>query len=81
MSCNVHHTCISRPPILTLSGVTGNDRIIDTLVSDGIWKRTVERNWIAQENDQSVKCTVSYYGGQKATSEVMLNVECEYNMR
>lgn len=83
MSCNVHHTCISGPPTLTLNGIglPGKDHIVDTLVSDGIWKRTVERIWTVQEDDQSVECTVSYHGGQIATSEVRLNVECEYNVR
>lgn len=81
VSCNVHHTCISAPPTLTLSGISGTDSIMDTLVSDGIWERTVERSWVVKEEDQSVKCTVRYHGGQEATSELRLNVECEYNVR
>ncbi|XP_044063589.1 uncharacterized protein LOC122881428 isoform X2 [Siniperca chuatsi] len=78
VSCYVRHTCISDPPILTLSDIPGTDRIMDTLVSDGIWERTVERTWTVKEEDQSVKCTVSYHGGQKATSELRLNVECPH---
>lgn len=79
VSCNVRHSCISDPPTLILSGVPGNEVISDTLVSDGIWERKVELTWAVKEEDQSVKCTVSYRGGQRATSELKLNVECEYN--
>uniref|UniRef100_A0A8C4EU50 Ig-like domain-containing protein n=1 Tax=Dicentrarchus labrax TaxID=13489 RepID=A0A8C4EU50_DICLA len=78
VSCNVRHTCISAPPILVLDGITGADHIMDTLVSDGIWERKVERNWTVEEEAQSVKCSVSYRGGQTATSELRLNVECPY---
>ncbi|XP_035528098.1 uncharacterized protein LOC118335777 isoform X2 [Morone saxatilis] len=78
VSCTVRHTCISAPPILALNGRTGADQIMDTLVSDGIWERKVERIWTVEEEDQSVKCTVSYHGGQTATSELRLNVECPY---
>lgn len=53
---------------------------MDTLVSDGIWERKVERIWTVREEDQSVKCTVGHRGGQKATSEIKLNVECEYSV-
>ncbi|XP_039661215.1 uncharacterized protein LOC120561937 [Perca fluviatilis] len=79
VSCNVRHTCISAPPTLTISGIPGEDLITDTLVTDGIWERTVERTWAVKEEDQSVKCTVSYSGGQRETSEIKLNVECPYN--
>ncbi|KAL7393025.1 hypothetical protein ABVT39_005495 [Epinephelus coioides] len=79
VSCNVRHSCISDPPTLILSGVPGNKVISDTLVSDGIWERKVELTWAVKEEDQSVKCTVSYRGGQRATSELKLNVECPYD--
>ncbi|XP_074510099.1 uncharacterized protein LOC141779249 isoform X2 [Sebastes fasciatus] len=79
VSCNVRHTCPSTPPTLTLNGVPGKDVITDTLVSDGIWERTVERTWAVKEEDKSVKCTVRYRGGQEATSELKLNVECPYD--
>ncbi|XP_054478238.1 Schwann cell myelin protein-like isoform X2 [Anoplopoma fimbria] len=79
VSCNVRHSCGSAPPTLTLNGILGKEVITDTLVSDGIWESTVERTWLVQEEDQSVKCTVSYRGGQKATSELKLNVECPYD--
>lgn len=75
--CSARHTCVSAPPTLTINGVHGTDRIVDILVSDGIWERRLERNWTANEEDHSVKCTVSYRGGQRATSELTLNVECE----
>ncbi|XP_030012812.1 uncharacterized protein LOC115434832 isoform X3 [Sphaeramia orbicularis] len=78
VSCSVQHTCIYAPPILTLSGVTGQDIIKDTLVSDGIWERRIERAWTVKEKDQSVTCSVSYSGGQKASSGLQLNVECPY---
>ncbi|XP_042346437.1 uncharacterized protein LOC121946082 isoform X2 [Plectropomus leopardus] len=79
VSCNVRHTCISAPPTLTLDGIPGRDDITDTPVSDGIWERRIERTWTAKEEDQSVRCTVSYSGGQKATSELKLNVECPFD--
>nr|XP_046255332.1 uncharacterized protein LOC124064705 [Scatophagus argus] len=78
VSCNVRHTCISGPPTLTISGINGNDHTMDTLVSEGIWERKVERTWPVKEEDQTVKCTVSYHGGQTATSELRLNAECPY---
>ncbi|XP_029307049.1 B-cell receptor CD22-like [Cottoperca gobio] len=78
VSCNVQHACISAPPILTLNGIPGKDIIKDNLVSDGIWERTAERTWAVKEEGQSVTCTVSHRGGQKATSELKLNVECPY---
>ncbi|XP_068592620.1 uncharacterized protein [Cebidichthys violaceus] len=79
VSCNVRHSCASAPPTLNLDGIPGKEVITDTLVSDGIWERTVGRTWLAKEEDQSVKCTVSHRGGQKATSELKLNVECPYD--
>lgn len=80
VSCSVHHTCITSPPILVLSGISGQDVFMDSLVSDGIWQRTIERTWTVQETDQSVTCTVIYGGGQTAESELMLKVECKYSM-
>lgn len=80
VSCIVRHTCITAPPILTLSGITKTDRTTDSLVSDGIWERKVERIWTVKEEDQSVKCTVRFHGGQEATSELRLHVECEYDV-
>ncbi|KAK2910388.1 uncharacterized protein [Channa argus] len=78
VSCSVQHTCVSAPPTLTLNGTNGDDVTVDTLVSDGIWQRTVERTWTVKETDRSVECTVSYSGGQSARSELRLNVECPY---
>ncbi|KAM8734355.1 uncharacterized protein AB9X84_023185 isoform 4-T4 [Acanthopagrus schlegelii] len=78
VSCNVRHTCITAPPVLTLSGITGTDRTIDRLVSDGIWERKVERIWTVKEEDQSVNCTVRFHGGQEASSELRLHVECPH---
>uniref|UniRef100_A0A3Q3MG35 Ig-like domain-containing protein n=1 Tax=Mastacembelus armatus TaxID=205130 RepID=A0A3Q3MG35_9TELE len=79
VSCTVHHTCPSAPPTLTMNGIQGADVTRGSMLSDGVWERTVERTWIVKEEDQSVKCTVSYQGGQKATSELRLNVECPYD--
>ncbi|XP_068425817.1 uncharacterized protein, partial [Clinocottus analis] len=78
VSCVVRHTCASAPPAMSLDGVLGKEVMTDTLVSDGIWERTLERTWLAKEEDQSVTCAVSHPGGQKATSELKLNVECPY---
>uniref|UniRef100_UPI0037E74BF2 uncharacterized protein n=1 Tax=Semicossyphus pulcher TaxID=241346 RepID=UPI0037E74BF2 len=78
VSCIVHHTCISAAPTLTLSGIPGQDSITDTVVSDGKWERKMERTWPVKEEDQSVTCSVRYHGGQEATSELKLNVECPY---
>lgn len=77
----MRHTCISAPPILLLSGVLGADSTSDTLVSDGVWERKVERTWTVKEEDESVTCAVAYHGGQQATSELKLNVECECKVR
>lgn len=77
VSCSVHYTCLSAPPSLTIDGIPGVDKTMDTLVSDGIWERKVERIWTVREGDQSAKCTVVHRGGQKATSEIKLHVECE----
>ncbi|XP_056236064.1 uncharacterized protein LOC130171837 isoform X2 [Seriola aureovittata] len=78
VSCSVRHTCLSSPPTLTLNGNPGADLHTDTLVSDGIWERTVERTWTVQEADYSVNCVVRHHGGQSATRELKLNVECPY---
>ncbi|XP_030249186.1 uncharacterized protein LOC115567089 isoform X1 [Sparus aurata] len=78
VSCIVRHTCITAPPILTLSGITGTDSTTDSLVFDGIWERKVDRIWTVKEEDQSVKCTVRFHGGQEATSELRLHVECPH---
>lgn len=75
--CSVQHTCFSSPPLLTISGILGSDQTSDTSVSDGVWERRVERRWTPKEEDQIVKCTVHYQGGQTATSELRLNVECK----
>uniref|UniRef100_UPI003AAE7F4D uncharacterized protein isoform X1 n=1 Tax=Centroberyx gerrardi TaxID=166262 RepID=UPI003AAE7F4D len=78
VSCSVRHTCPSAPPTLTLNGIPGGDRITHTAVSDGIWEKTLERTWNVREEDQGVMCTVKYPGGQTATTEVKLNVECPF---
>lgn len=78
VSCNVEHTCFSAPPTLSIAGIPGTGTIKDSLVSDGIWKRTIEQTWNVEEEDRSVTCTVSYPSGQKATGQQPLNVECEY---
>ncbi|XP_028280942.1 uncharacterized protein LOC114448280 isoform X2 [Parambassis ranga] len=78
VSCSVRHTCISAPPTLTIEGIPGKDRITDTLVSDGIWERKVERSWTVEEENKSVRCTVSYPSGQRASSDLTLNVECPF---
>ncbi|XP_041834941.1 uncharacterized protein LOC121635704 [Melanotaenia boesemani] len=78
LSCSVQHTCISNPPTLSLNGVLGSDHLMDTLVSDGIWERTIERTWNVAEEDKSVKCTVSHPGGQTAFTDLTLDVECPY---
>lgn len=77
MVCSAQHTCFSSPPLLTISGILGSDQTSDTSVSDGVWERRVERRWTPKEEDQIVKCTVRYQGGQTATSELRLNVECK----
>nr|XP_020493058.1 myelin-associated glycoprotein-like [Labrus bergylta]XP_020493059.1 myelin-associated glycoprotein-like [Labrus bergylta] len=79
VSCSVRHACISAPPHLTLNNIPGQNVIVDTQVSDGVWERKVERIWTVKEEDQSVTCTVSYHGGQEATSDIKLNVECPHN--
>uniref|UniRef100_A0A3B3I6C9 Ig-like domain-containing protein n=2 Tax=Oryzias latipes TaxID=8090 RepID=A0A3B3I6C9_ORYLA len=78
VSCNVEHTCFSAPPTLSIAGIPGTGTIKDSLVSDGIWKRTIEQTWNVEEEDRSVTCTVSYPSGQKATGQQPLNVECPY---
>lgn len=77
VTCSAQHTCLSSPPILTISGILGSDQSTNTTVSEGVWENRVERVWTPKEEDQSVKCTAGYQGGQTATSELRLNVECE----
>lgn len=77
VTCSAQHTCFSSPPLLTISGIRGSDQSTNTEVSEGVWEKRVERVWIPKEEDQSVKCAVRYQGGQTATSELRLNVECE----
>lgn len=77
VTCTAQHTCFSSPPLLTVNGILGSDHISDITVSEGVWERRVERIWIPREEDQNVKCTVRYQGGQTATSELRLSVECE----
>ncbi|XP_076016848.1 uncharacterized protein LOC143008807 isoform X2 [Genypterus blacodes] len=78
VSCRVRHTCESAPPTLTLNGIRGEDITTNARVADGTWERTVERSWTVKEEDWSVMCMVSYPGGQKATKELHLNVECPH---
>lgn len=80
VTCTVRHACITAPPVLTLSGIPGTDQIMDSQVSDGVWERTVERTWVAEEQHNKVVCSVNYPSGQTARSELLLNVECEYNI-
>ncbi|KAK7926297.1 hypothetical protein WMY93_008607 [Mugilogobius chulae] len=60
VSCSVQHSYSTR----------------HTMLSDVAWEQKVERVWTVSEDDQRVRCTVSYPGGQKATSEIELNAEC-----
>lgn len=77
VTCSAQHTCFSSPPLLTISGILGSDSSTNIAVSEGVWEKKVERVWSPTEEDQSVKCTVRYPGGQTASSELRLNVECE----
>ncbi|XP_061572527.1 uncharacterized protein LOC133428310 isoform X2 [Cololabis saira] len=79
VSCSARHTCPPAPPVLTLNGIPGSDHIRESLVSDGIWERTIERTWVVQEEHKKVECTVSYPSGQRATKELLLNVECPHD--
>ncbi|XP_043973386.1 myelin-associated glycoprotein isoform X2 [Gambusia affinis] len=78
VTCKVQHTCSSAPPVLSLNGIPGTDRTIDSLLSDGIWERTIERTWNVEEDHKKVECTVTYKGGQSAKSELLLDVECPF---
>ncbi|XP_054882833.1 sialic acid-binding Ig-like lectin 12 [Poeciliopsis prolifica] len=75
VTCKVKYTCSSAPPALSLNGIPGTDRTIDSLLSDGIWERTIERTWNVEEDHKKVECTVRYPGGQSAKSELLLHVE------
>ncbi|XP_054898382.1 sialoadhesin-like [Poeciliopsis prolifica] len=79
VTCKVKYTCSSAPPALSLNGIPGTDRTIDSLLSDGIWERTIERTWNVEEDHKKVECTVRYPGGQSAKSELLLHVECVGN--
>lgn len=81
VSCIVRHTCILAPPTLAINGIPGVDSTTDTQESDGVWERKVERTWTVKELDQSVSCTVRYRGGQTATRDLRLNVECKQCVR
>ncbi|XP_016530553.1 uncharacterized protein LOC103143120 [Poecilia formosa] len=78
VTCKVQHTCSSAPPVLALSGIPGADRTVDSLLSDGIWERTIERTWNVEEDHKKVECNVKYPGGQSAKSELLLQVECPF---
>ncbi|XP_054882878.1 myelin-associated glycoprotein [Poeciliopsis prolifica] len=78
VTCKVKYTCSSAPPALSLNGIPGTDRTIDSLLSDGIWERTIERTWNVEEDHKKVECTVRYPGGQSAKSELLLHVECPF---
>ncbi|XP_035983541.1 LOW QUALITY PROTEIN: uncharacterized protein LOC105920909, partial [Fundulus heteroclitus] len=78
VACKVQHTCISAPPVLSLNGIPGTDRVIDSLESDGIWTRTIERTWTVEEDHRKLECTVNYSSGQVAKSELQVHVECPY---
>lgn len=77
VTCSAQHTCLSSPPVLTISGIFGSDTNANITVSEGVWEQRVERVWTPKEDDQSVKCAVRYQGGQTASSDLRLNVECE----
>ncbi|CAN9514364.1 unnamed protein product [Ophioblennius macclurei] len=79
VTCSVRHTCLSAAPSLAISDISGTDKTTDALVSDGVWKRTTERTWTVEEENRAVTCTVSHPGGQKASSNLRLNVECPYD--
>ncbi|XP_023185964.1 myelin-associated glycoprotein-like isoform X1 [Xiphophorus maculatus] len=78
VTCKVQHTCSSAPPVLSMNGIPGTNRTIDSLLSDGIWERTIERTWKVEEDHKKVECTVRYPGGQSAKSELLLQVECPF---
>lgn len=81
VSCSAHHTCILAPPTLAINGIHGADNTTDTLVSNGVWERKVERTWTVKEQDQNVSCTIRYPGGQTATRDLKLDVECKQYAR
>lgn len=80
VSCTVQHACIFHPPSLTITGFKGDDDTKHTMLSDGVWETRVERVWTVSEDNQRVRCTVSHPGGQKATSETELDIECECSL-
>ncbi|XP_062278442.1 uncharacterized protein LOC133983388 [Scomber scombrus] len=81
VECLVRHTgglTAKSSKTLNAECIPGTDHFMDTLVSDEIWERKVERTWTVTEDNQDVTCSVKYQGGQTATNELKLNVECPF---
>ena len=75
--CSVRHSCPAAPPTLTLHHLPGSDTLLQTEVSHGVWEWTIEHTWTVREEDEKVVCTVQHPGGQTATTELQMKVECE----
>uniref|UniRef100_A0A668AT26 Immunoglobulin V-set domain-containing protein n=1 Tax=Myripristis murdjan TaxID=586833 RepID=A0A668AT26_9TELE len=83
VSCEVRHSCPLAPPTLSFERHGGEATVNSTEEGDGRWRLLSTITFIATAEDHGrpVGCKVTFPGGQKATTDLVLHVKSlEFNM-
>ncbi|CAL8248704.1 unnamed protein product [Lota lota] len=78
VQCSVDHTCPTYPPTLKIN--SQRPRVSHASLSDGTSRTTVTTSLLIDNVNQKVVCSVSHYGGLKATASKSLRVDCLFDL-
>ncbi|XP_067307724.1 sialic acid-binding Ig-like lectin 13 [Pseudorasbora parva] len=68
ITCSTFHTCPFSKPNIILNGTEGADQLDDEHINDGLWKITLTRTGIVQEESSTIECSVTHYGSITVTT-------------
>jgi len=77
VECATFPTCPYSKPTITLNGIAGSDKIKDESIKDGLLKITLTRTGVVRAESLTVTCSVTHYGGIKATATEVERSKCE----
>ncbi|XP_016417743.1 uncharacterized protein LOC107747662 [Sinocyclocheilus rhinocerous] len=66
-------------PGITLNGIEGNDQIRDESIKNGPWKTTLTRTGVVKAERLKIECSVTHYGGIKATATQEKSAQCVHH--
>ncbi|XP_052472392.1 sialoadhesin isoform X2 [Carassius gibelio] len=79
VGCSTFHTCPYSKPTITLNGAEGSYQTKDEHIKNGLWKRTLTRTGVIRAESLTIMCSVTHYGGIKATATEVKRSKCFHN--